>query len=219
MDIRADLSELVCVTPADWQWSASPQAGVSRVMLDRVGDEVAIATSFVRYAENSVFLEHGHALGEEYIVIEGEFADESGRYPAGSYVRNPPGTKHSPFSESGCVIWVKLRQFDTADLTQFDVALNTEIPSAGWSERELHRFELEVVREFVAAANEDIAFAAISRVQEILILAGEVAVTIGKGSSLSLPERSWLRVPPDQEVLLTTNAATRLFTKTRPVYR
>lgn len=219
MNIRADLSELVCVSPADWQWSASPQAGVSRVMLDRVGDEVAVATSFVRYAENSVFPEHGHALGEEYIVIEGEFADESGRFPAGSYVRNPPGTKHSPFSEAGCVIWVKLRQFDTADLAQFDLTLNTEIPSAGWSGRELHRFESEVVREFVAAEGEEIAFAAIPHVQEFLILTGEVAVDAGKYSTPSLPERSWLRVPPDQEVMLATNAATRLFTKTRPVYR
>ncbi len=219
MDIRADLGELVYVTAADWQWSDSPQPGVARVMLDRVGDEVAVATSFVRYAQNGVFPEHGHTLGEEYIVIEGEFADESGRYPAGSYVRNPPGTKHSPFSEPGCVIWVKLRQFDTADLAQFDISLDTEIPAAGWSERELHRYESEVVREFVAAAGEDITFAAVSQVQEFLILAGEVAVEVGTASTMRLPERSWLRVPPDREVAFTVNAPTRLFTKTRPVYR
>ncbi|MFB3104939.1 MAG: cupin domain-containing protein [Pseudomonadales bacterium] len=219
MDIRADLSEFVYVTPADWQWSDSPQPGVARVMLDRVGDEVAVATSFVRYAENSVFPEHNHALGEEYIVIEGEFADENGRFPVGSYVRNPPGTKHSPFSQPGCVIWVKLRQFDTADLAQFDVNLNTEIPAAGWSERELHRHDREVVREFVAAAGEEISFAAVPQVQEMLILAGDVAVVVGRASTVTLPERSWLRVPPDQEVVLTANAPTRLFTKTRPVYR
>ena len=109
MEIRADLTLPACQHPEDWTWVDSPQPGVARVMLDRVGDEVAVATSIVRYQPGSRFPAHLHARGEEFIVLEGEFADEHGRYPAGSYVRNPPGSRHAPFSDPGCMIWVKLR--------------------------------------------------------------------------------------------------------------
>lgn len=91
-------------------WSASPQAGVERRMLERIGMEQALATSIVRYAAGSQFNSHWHDLGEEFLVLEGTFSDEHGHYPAGTYVRNPPGSRHRPFSEGGCVIFVKLRQ-------------------------------------------------------------------------------------------------------------
>jgi hypothetical protein len=48
-------------------------------------------------------------------VLDGVFQDEHGDYPAGSYVRNAPGTSHAPCSDVGCVILVKLWQFDPND--------------------------------------------------------------------------------------------------------
>ena len=141
MDIRADLSLPASVRPTQWQWVDSPQAGVTRVMLDRAGDEVAVATSFVRYAENSRFPGHSHALGEEFVVLEGEFGDEHGRYAPGTYVRNPAGTQHVPFSDPGCLIWVKLRQFDPKDQSQLVMQLDAEIPDSGFSQRQLRRRE------------------------------------------------------------------------------
>ena len=92
--------------------------GVERRMLDRIGDEVARATSIVRYAANSRFSPHVHDEGEEFLVLEGVFQDEHGDFPAGTYVRNPPQSRHTPGSEPGCVLFVKLRQFDPADRTQ-----------------------------------------------------------------------------------------------------
>ncbi len=86
-------------------------------MLDRVGDEVAVATSVVRYAPGSHFPAHQHDAGEEYLVLEGTFSDESGHYGPGTYVRNPPGSKHAPFTQGGATIFVKLRQFAADDLT------------------------------------------------------------------------------------------------------
>lgn len=103
----------------------------------------SIATSFVRFVANGVFPEHGHELGEEFIVLEGEFADENRRYPVGTYIRHPPGSRHTPFSDPGCLIWVKLRQFDEKDLTQLVTALDSTIPKQGWRARELHRFRGE----------------------------------------------------------------------------
>ena len=43
------------------------------------------------------------------------FEDDQGAYPAGTYVRNPPGSRHRPFSTAGCEIFVKLRQFQAGD--------------------------------------------------------------------------------------------------------
>ena len=98
-------------------WVASPQPGVERKMLERSGGEVAVATSIVRYDAGSRFSAHEHGLGEEFFVLEGVFSDESGDYPTGSYVRNPPGSRHAPHSETGCIIFVKLRQMAADDTT------------------------------------------------------------------------------------------------------
>ncbi len=108
--IHTDFSQRVVLDTQALAWHPSPQAGVERRFLDRVGDEVARATSLVRYAPDSRFPSHRHGGGEEFYVLEGMFSDEHGDYPAGTYVRNPPGTAHAPFTKEGCVILVKLRQ-------------------------------------------------------------------------------------------------------------
>jgi len=121
MELNADFSQRVAVHAAKLPWIPSPMAGVDRRMLDRIGDEVARATSIVRYAPHSHFLPHTHGGGEEFLVLDGVFQDEHGDFPAGSYVRNPPTTRHTPGSEPGCVIFVKLWQFDPADRTEVRV--------------------------------------------------------------------------------------------------
>ncbi|PKL99726.1 MAG: cupin [Gammaproteobacteria bacterium HGW-Gammaproteobacteria-7] len=115
MQLNADFSQRALVRPDDSPWIASPMPGVERRMLDRIGDEVARATSIVRYAAGSHFSAHQHPGGEEFLVLEGVFSDERGDYPAGTYVRNPIGSQHAPFSREGCTIFVKLMQFEQAD--------------------------------------------------------------------------------------------------------
>lgn len=117
MELNADFSQRVAVHAPQLPWVASPIAGVDRRMLDRIGDEVARATSIVRYAPASRFSPHTHGGGEEFLVLDGVFQDEHGGYPAGSYVRNPPTSRHTPGSASGCVLFVKLWQFDLEDRT------------------------------------------------------------------------------------------------------
>ena len=118
MELNADFSRRVVVHTARLPWAASPMAGVERRMLDRIGDEVARATSIVRYAPGSHFSPHTHGGGEEFFVLEGVFQDEHGEFPAGSYVRNPPTSRHTPGSVPGCILFVKLWQFDLSDRTQ-----------------------------------------------------------------------------------------------------
>lgn len=118
MQVNSDFSRRVVVLPGDYQFVDSPLAGVSRMMLDRAGNEVARATSIVRYAPGSGYSSHRHDGGEEILVLEGVFSDEHGDYPAGSYLRNPPGTSHQPFSKDGCTLLVKLWQFAADDSEQ-----------------------------------------------------------------------------------------------------
>lgn len=115
MILHVDLAERVVTDTARATWVPSPEPGVERILLDRDGGEVARATSVVRYAPGSRFSAHHHARGEEFLVLEGEFRDEHGVYPAGSYVRNPWGSAHAPWSLRGCTLFAKLRQIPEDD--------------------------------------------------------------------------------------------------------
>jgi ChrR Cupin-like domain len=121
MDLNSDFNARAPVHAALLDWTPSPIPGVDRRMLDRIGDEVARATSIVRYAPRSHFSAHTHGGGEEFLVLDGVFQDEHGDYPAGTYVRNPPTSRHTPSSEPGCTLFVKLWQFDPDDRTQLRI--------------------------------------------------------------------------------------------------
>ncbi len=126
MKLNADFAQRVVVRPEDYDWVASPAAGVERMMLDRIGDEVARATTIVRFAPNTSFDAHTHGGGEEFLVLDGVFSDEHRDYPAGTYVRNPIGTHHTPhIGPTGATILVKLHQFDADDTAQFHIDTRT----------------------------------------------------------------------------------------------
>ncbi len=109
MNLHSDYTQRVVVYQEDLPWVDSPAPGVQRRMLDRMGGEQAKATSIVRYGPNTRFADHRHDFGEEILVLDGELRDEFGHYPAGTYLMNPPGSSHAPYSETGCTLFVKLR--------------------------------------------------------------------------------------------------------------
>jgi len=111
-----DLTKKVVIRTLELDWQPSPMPGVLRKPLERQQQESGHTTSLVKYAPESSFKSHIHPLGEEIYVLEGIFSDESGDYPKGSYLRNPPNSSHSPFSKEGCTLLVKLNQFDSRDL-------------------------------------------------------------------------------------------------------
>jgi anti-sigma factor ChrR (cupin superfamily) len=128
MKLHTDFKIKVTVNTESVPWAASPVKDVDRKMLERDGAEVARATSLVRYAPNSRFTTHQHDLGEEFFVLDGVFQDELGQYPAGTYVKNPTGSSHTPFTETGCTLFVKLRYQDPSDDER--VVIDTEL--AAW---------------------------------------------------------------------------------------
>ena len=110
MQINADFDQRVVRPPPHPQdWVQSPMTGVHRYLLDRVGGEIARATSLVRWAPNTQFSSHAHPGDEEIFVLEGMFRDEHGEYPAGSWLRNPRWSRHTPFmGPEGALIYVKV---------------------------------------------------------------------------------------------------------------
>ncbi|MEO8012708.1 MAG: cupin domain-containing protein [Polaromonas sp.] len=120
MNSNSEYSQRIVLSHHDLDRVESPQTGVERRMLDRVGDEVAKATSVVRYQPGSKFELHTHEFSEEILVLQGVFNYENGEYPAGTFMMNPPGSSHAPRSDSGCVLFVKLRHLG-ADQQQREV--------------------------------------------------------------------------------------------------
>ncbi|MEO3429702.1 cupin domain-containing protein [Pelagibius sp. CAU 1746] len=109
--LNADFSRPAAMDTAKMDWQASPSPTVWRKRLDLVDGEFSRVTSVVRYDADSAFHEHGHPQGEEILVLDGTFSDEHGDYPAGTFLLNPSGFRHAPFSKDGCIIFVKLCQF------------------------------------------------------------------------------------------------------------
>jgi anti-sigma factor ChrR (cupin superfamily) len=193
--INADFTKRVVMHGQTMPWVASPMAGVERRMLDRIGKEVARATSIVRYAPSSHFAPHTHEGGEEFIVLDGVFQDEHGDYPAGSYVRNPPTSSHQPRSADGCTIFVKLWQFDPDDRTPINIDTTSsdgwENPeTAGIMKRVLFNDANEIVTVENWAADTSITKAAPGGA-EIFVLDGSIT-----DNGETLQRHSWLRIPP-----------------------
>jgi anti-sigma factor ChrR (cupin superfamily) len=109
MNINADYRQRVVINHHDLPWVPTKVPGVERRMLDRIGDELAKATSIVRYQPGARFSSHLHEFGEEILVLDGIFSDETGDYSAGTYIMNPPGSSHTPYTQTGCTLYVKLR--------------------------------------------------------------------------------------------------------------
>jgi anti-sigma factor ChrR (cupin superfamily) len=203
MDLNANFDARISVHAAKIPWKPSPMPGVERRMLDRLGDEIARATTIVRYAPDSHFSPHVHTGGEEFLVLDGVFQDETGDFPAGSYVRNPPGSNHTPGSAPGCTIFVKLWQFDLADRTQVRIDTNKMafIPDA--------RCPGVEVMPLFHDASEDVRLERWAPGSVVVLdEAGGAEVLVLGGSFMEsdelFTEQSWLRLPTQGRSCLHT---------------
>ena len=128
MQLNNDYTRAVVLNAADIPWQQAPFSGVQYRMLEQDGAEGTRSTSVVRYEAGSHLPAHSHALGEEIIVLQGEFADESGVYAAGSYIKNPPGSIHAPFSATGCTLFVKQCHLQPEDIERVVV----DVQNSAW---------------------------------------------------------------------------------------
>ena len=180
--LNMDFSEVAVVLAGERTWVKSPSDGVSRVHLEREAEESGHTTSFVRFAPGSSFSEHTHPQGEELYVLDGVFSDEFGDYPAGTYIRNPPGSRHRPFTREGCELFVKLDQFQAGDTEKPGIGRLRVLP--------LHSFEAEHTALVFWPENEVFQPHTHWGGEEIVVLEGRFIDEHGE-----YPAGSWLRSP------------------------
>lgn len=210
--LNMQFDQVVTLNTTEMEWEASPMAGVWRKPLAREAAEHGHSTSVVRYDANSHFSSHLHPKGEEILVLDGVFSDENGDYPAGTYIRNPPGSSHSPFSEAGCELLVKLDQFDPRD----DISLRIDTASSDWLPAEnevrvmpLYYFDTEMVALYKWPAGVRYEPHSHFGGEEMFVLSGELLDEYG-----NYPAGSWIRNPHNSEHCPYVEQDTVVWTKT-----
>ena len=192
-NLNLDFSRVVVAKTAKQEWVESPAQGVQRKPLEREAAESGHVTSVVRYTAGSEFSAHNHPQGEEIFVLEGVFSDEYDDYPAGTYIRNPPGSKHSPFSKQGCVIFVKLNQFAKGDDQRVVINTNEQAwlqGQGGLTVMPLHQYQTQSTALVHWPAGERFTPHRHWGGEEILVLKGEF-----KDEHGSYPKGTWIRSP------------------------
>ncbi len=195
--LNMQFDQTVVIDTNDQEWVTSPMPGVWRKPLAREAAEHGHTTSLVRFEPGANFSEHPHAMGEEILVLEGVFSDEHGSYEAGTYLRNPPGSRHTPFSRQGCVILVKLDQFDAEDTEPVRIDTNKAAWMPGEANLEmmpLHDFEHESVALMKWPANTKFLPHKHFGGEEVYVLKGTLEDEYGH-----YPAGTWIRNPHNSE--------------------
>jgi len=194
--LNMDFSNFVVMDTTRMDWIPSPKAGVWRKPLAREEAERGHATSIVKYDAGASFNSHNHPLGEEILVLEGIFSDETGDFHAGTYFRNPKGFVHAPFSTQGCTILVKLHQMNAEDKQRKAIETDKTL----WHEEngrrilELHSFQdekvelLETIEAFQSALHRN------EKGKEIYVIKGGYSDVYGSYTS-----GNWIRLPPGSQ--------------------
>jgi anti-sigma factor ChrR (cupin superfamily) len=193
--MNMDRTQRVCIDTHALDWEASPMAGVWRKKLEREAAESGQVTSVVRYEPGTGFRPHDHPLGEEIHVLEGVFGDEHGDYPAGTYLRNPPGSRHQPRCEHGCVIFVKLNQFDEQDRE----TVRVYTADAAWLPGAVEGLEVMPLHSFGVEHTALVRWAPGTVFQPHLHPGGEeifVLDGVFQDEEGAYPAGTWLRNPP-----------------------
>lgn len=210
--LNMDFSQRVVIDTNTMAWLPSPAKGVERKPLARAEVESGHATSIVRYEKGARFSSHPHPYGEEILVLEGIFSDEHGDYPAGTYIRNPHGSTHAPFSENGCTLFVKLHQFSLDDqhTVRIDTHATAWLPGQGNLQvMPLHGFEHENTALVKWPAGERFLPHKHFGGEEILVLSGTFCDEFGQ-----YPNGSWLRSPHMSEHFPFVEEDTIIWVKT-----
>ena len=189
-------------------WVKSPAKYVFRKPLEREAAESGHTTSVVKYEAGARFNSHAHPLGEEIFVLEGVFSDENGDYPAGTYLRNPPGSSHAPFSQEGCVIFVKLNQFSKDDLEPLRIQTKNENWLQGQGNLQvmpLHEFQGQHTALVKWPAGEKFILHRHWGGEEIFVLSGNFKDEYGeyqKGTWIRSPHQSSHHPYVDEETII-----------------
>ena len=213
--INADYSKSVVMRTTAMDWQESPSSNVWRKRLDHSGPmEQGRVTSIVRYDPSSKFPPHPHPDGEEILVLDGVFSDHNGDFPAGTFMLNPEGFEHAPYSETGCILFVKLRQYPGDDRQQIAInLLNSPWQDAGNGQSTLTLYDERHYPERIAMMRLDpesqLKIEHGSRGAELFILSGALKDSNGRYST-----GDWLRWPTQEDRVFTAMDTVTVYLKT-----
>lgn len=217
MAIHSDLSVRVHVRCDALDWTPSPVSGVQRKRLHHTGaEESGQVTSLVRFLPGTRFPEHPHPGGEEILVIDGTFSDAGGDYTAPAHLLNPEGFSHAPWSDPGCLLFVKLRQYSGRERLAINTGdahwddgpaegvrgLDLQAPDAAGTATRLLRLE-------PGAALPSTCYPGGA---EYFVLEGGFEDQLG-----SFATRDWLRLPPGAEHAPRSRRGALLYVKMNAV--
>lgn len=214
-ELNTDLCLRIAVNTQAMDWTESAGGHVLRKRVHLSGPaESGQVTSIVRYMAGAHFPAHDHPQGEEILVLDGVFSDEHGDWPAGTYLLNPEGFRHSPFSRTGCTLWVKLRQYPGADRRHLAVHSN----DLTWATTDDGRVARKLLysqqpypdhtrleRWDSPSTRGELAFA---KGAEVFVLDGGFEDEFGRH-----PRHSWLRIPAGGSVKPTGGESCEVYIK------
>lgn len=209
---RAGRARVVHTDELEWQPSPTPL--VWRKRLELSGPvEAGRVTSIVRYDAGAVFPRHAHPDGEEILVLDGVFSDEHGRYPAGTFLLNPDGFEHAPFSPEGCTLFVKLRQMPGPRRrlqidTRAEPWRSHRVGGVEWMELYAEPSFPERIHLTRVSPGVSVGPIAFPDGEEILVLSGTFTDENG-----AHPSGSWLLFPPGSSHTLSTATGCTLYVK------
>ena len=210
--INDDFARIAMADIEAMAWAPSPSPTVWRKRLDLAGPaEAGRVTSVVRYDPGSSFHAHPHPDGEEILVLEGVFSDESGDYPAGSYLLNPEGFEHAPRSAPGCRLFVKLRQYPGTNRRHVALASH----KVSWQDRGdgvsaciLYAESGQPETMMLMRLEDGASLPMDDGGNEFLVMTGAIS-----GNEMPLTAESWLRLPAGNKPRLSAIGATTLYRK------
>lgn len=217
--VHADLLTRVSVLPTSLMWHQTHYTGIWFGCFES-DDEVQEhpVTMLTRFDPGGFFPLHGHPGGEEILVLEGNFIDETGVHPPGTYMLNPEGFIHRPYSDEGCLTFVKLRQHGGKTRQQ----VRTNIFNDSWQPGRIPPIQVQPAYE-QAGFSEKVWFerwlpgtqlldVVETDIKEIFLVEGSWSDELG-----SYPTGSWLRYPPNCPYSPFSETGCLIYVKTYPV--
>jgi hypothetical protein len=213
-EVNVDFNIPVSVETKLIDWQMSSINGNNKKYFERFERTKYYITVLIQFPAGRTFRKFGHEGGMELLVLSGVFSDSDGDYGAGSYVRNPAGTYHQPFTSNGCTVLLKLGRFQPMDRKRVVIdTMNSAhrwlpVADPGVSRLALHHFSEEDIYLYRIRSECWITFKHENHGLELFICNGSISV---KGD-LYVPG-DWLRYPVGSKVKVSAVGDVCLYVK------
>ncbi len=215
-DLHGDRKKAVVINTNQMDWQESPAPGVWRKRLELRGDsEKGMVTSIVRFDPGCGFPMHDHPMGEEVLVLEGDFSDHSGTCNKGTFTLLPTGSRHAPSTQNGCTLFVKLCQYagEGRPTVKIDTTSDEEWETTQPGRRKRDLFNHPDYPENIRLSRLDpgtrIDMHSHDGGEEVFVIEGELYDDDGR-----YPAGTWMRFPDGSSHAPATDTGCLLFVKT-----